>query len=149
MPTWKPVLAVTVVSLIGIWLLFPEYLDLQTAPSRDEFRGLVGDRTARATSAAVADLVFTLSYATLGVILYSYVATGFVRAIGTALVVGGAVADEVENVALILNLQRTTPTSDGIDLMLTAGSVKWGLLSAAIILLLALAGQQWLDRRRG
>ncbi len=140
---------ITAVAGVAIFVLFPDYVTLQSAPSVDEFLGTLGDEKARASAAALMDLVFAAGYGTLGVIAYAAVTSGVPRALGTAASVGAALADEVENVYVLLNTRHgssTTPAA--IDAMTTAGAVKWGLVVTAVVLLLALAGQRWLDERR-
>lgn len=137
-----------IVSGVAIWLLEPDYLDLQTATTTDEFLGVLGGDQRRAMAAAIADMVFALAYAVLGVIAFGHVAHGVARGIGMALVVGAAVADEIENVMVLLAARAGSGVSvRTIDVMGTSGSVKWGLLTAAIVLLMALALQRRLDTR--
>ncbi len=150
MSSWKPVLAVTVISGAAIAVIFPDYLSLQTATLVEDFRGALGDSDARASSAAVMDMVFALSYATLGVIAYRAVTAGVPLLIGSLASVGAGLADEVENAMVLLNIRAGTDLKQsGVDAMLTAGSVKWGLVVTAVVLLLALTGQRWLEDRRG
>lgn len=150
MPTsWKPILALVVVAGVAIVLLEPNYLDLQAASTTDEFLGILGDGQRRAMAAAVVDVAFALGYGLLGVIAFQHVAVGVLRGIGIGLTLGAVVADELENALVLLAAQqRSAVSSSTIDSMGTAGSVKWGLVSAAIVLLLALAMQAGLDRRR-
>ncbi len=149
MPTsWRPVLALVVVAGAAIWLLEPDYLELQAASTTDEFLGVLGGDRRRAMAAATADVVFALGYALLGVIAYRHVAEGVARWIGTGLVIGAAVADEIENAMLLLAARDGSAVSlSTIDAMGAAGSVKWGLFSAAIVLLMALALQRRLEAR--
>lgn len=148
MPPWRPVLALVVVSGAAIWLLEPNYLDLQTASTPDEFLGVLGGGQRRAMAAAIADMVFALGYALLGVIAFQQVADGVARGIGMSLIIGAAVADEIENAMVLLAARDGGGASvSTIDVMGTAGSVKWGLLTAAIVLLMALALQRRLADR--
>jgi len=150
MPSWKPVLVITVISGLAIAVIFPDYLSLQTATLVEDFRGALGDSDARASAAAIMDMVFSVSYATLGVVAYRAVTAGVPLLIGTLASIGAGLADEVENVMVLLNIRAGTDLKQsGVDAMLTAGSVKWGLVVTAIVLLLALAGQRWLEDRRG
>ena len=130
-------------------VLFPDYVQLQSAPSPDEFRGILGDDDARAKAAAIADLVFAFAYPMLGVIAFAAVATGVPRMIGTLAIVGSGIADELENVMVLRNIGAGIDLKQSaIDQMLLAGSVKWGLLVTAIVLFMALTGHRWLESRR-
>lgn len=145
----KPVLAITILSGAAIFVAFPDYVDLQSAPSPDEFLGVLGDATPRATAAAVMDLVFSLAYGMLGVLAFAWVASGVPRLIGTIAIVGAALADEVENAFVLLALRDGSDLkASTIDAMSTAGGIKWGLIVTAVVLFLALTGQRWLDERR-
>ena len=137
-----------VVSGAAIWLLEPNYLDLQTASTPDEFLGILGGGQRRAMAAALADMVFALGYAVLGVMAFQHVADGVARGIGMGLIIGAAVADEIENAMVLLAARDGSDVSlSTIDVMGTAGSVKWGLLTAAVVLLMALALQRRLADR--
>ena len=112
MPTsWRPVLALVVVAGAAIWLLEPNYLDLQAASTTDEFLGVIGGDRRRAMAAATADVVFALGYALLGVIAYRHVVEGVARWIGTGLVIGAAVADETTT-AIVVSATATIVDSD-------------------------------------
>ena len=149
MPNPKPVLAAVVALGLAILVIFPDYIDLQSSSLVEDFLGVLGDEKIRASAAAAADMAFAISYGLLGVVLYSYVSTGAARLIGTLAIIGAAAADEVENIMVLVNAQRGAETTQGaIDLMTTAGGIKWGLLLTAIILFLALAGHRWLEDRR-
>ncbi|MGA8851838.1 MAG: hypothetical protein WB508_08970 [Aeromicrobium sp.] len=148
MPRWRPVIALAVVSGAAIWLLEPNYLDLQTSATPDEFLGVLGGGQRRAMAAAIADMVFALSYALLGVMAFGQVAYGVARGIGTGLIISAAAADEVENVMVLMAARDGSSVSvSTIDVMGTAGSVKWGLLTASVVLLMALALQHRLADR--
>lgn len=149
MPSWKPVAIIALGAAVIIWLLFPGYVDLQAAPSPDEFRGVLGGDAGRAIGAAAVDIVFACTYALLGWIAYAHVSAGVPRWIGTGAALGAAAADQIENVLVLMNIQdRSSVTQSALDQMATAGSVKWGLAFTAIVLWLALAGQYWLESRR-
>ncbi len=148
MPSWRPILAVLVVSGAAIWLLEPNYLDLQAATTGDEFLGVLGDGRRRAAAAAVADVVFTAGYGLLGVLAFQHVALGVTRGIGMALTIGAAAADEVENVLVLIALhQRGDVSASILGGIGAAGSTKWGLATAAVVLLMALTLQDRLARR--
>lgn len=150
MPSWKPVLVLAVLACAALFVLMPNYVDMQSAPTPAIFRGELGDHERNALLAALADLAFAALYGLLGVIAFDAVATGLLRVIGTVLIVGAAVADEIENVLLMINIGNAdTVTQGAVDAVGTAGDVKYVLLAAGIILFLALAGQRFLDRRRG
>lgn len=149
MPSWRPVLALTVVAGVAILVLEPGYLDLQAATTPDEFLGVMGDGQSRVMAAAVADIVFALSYGLLGLIAFQHVAVGVLRGLGMGVTIAAATADVVENVFVFVAAQQQRDLGAGtIDAMGSAGSVKFALVSAAIIGLLALAAQRRLDDRR-
>lgn len=146
--SWKPILALVVVAGVTIWLLEPHYLDLQSASTPDEFLGVLGDGRRRAMAAAVVDVAFALGYGLLGVIAFQHVAFGVTRGIGIGLTIGAVVADELENVLVLVGAQQGSSVSVSVvDHIGTAGSIKWGLLTAAVVLLLALSMQTRFARR--
>lgn len=149
MPSAKAVLVALVVLGAAIYLSFSDYVSLQSSTTVEQFRGLLGDQDTRASMAAGFDLLFAATYALLGVIAFAAVSAGLPRLIGTVAIIGSAIADEVENTMVLVNIRSGLDIDQSaVDLMTTAGAVKWGLLITAVVLFLALAGHRWLEQRR-
>ncbi len=136
---WKLILIVGAVAGLGIFIAEPDYNTLQMSKDADDFRSVLGDQETRAMVANIFDLVFAACYGVLGVIAFHKLATGRTALIGSLLAVGAAVADEVENVMVMLNITGSDSLTNGaVDAMTTVGLVKWVLIIVAIVLLIAL-----------
>lgn len=147
-PQWKFLLLMTVVALVGILVLKPDYVALQTADDADAFRRVLGDDQTRAFLAGWCDIVFTFGYGLLGVIGFRALATGRLALAGVLLTVGAAVTDQVENAFVLLNVSRADSTTDAwINAMTAVGVVKIVLFVAALVLLLGLTGRHMMSRR--
>ena len=55
------------------------------------------------------------------------------------LAVGAALADEIENVLVFLNIHTDSLTNGKVGAMTTVGLVKWMLVGAAIMMLIVVA----------
>ncbi|MEO6606031.1 MAG: hypothetical protein ABIN55_10495 [Aeromicrobium sp.] len=133
---WKLIALITAVAGAAIFAFYPDYNTLQMSNDANDFASILGDDESRARAANLSDLVFALGYGVLGVIAFRRLATGKVALIGALLAAGGALADEIENVLVFLNLRSDSPTNSDVDLMTTFGLIKWVLLIAAIALLI-------------
>ena len=136
---WKLVLLVTAVAGVAIFAFYPDYNTLQMSKDAKDFTSTLGDDDGRALGANISDLIFALSYGVLGVIAFNKLATGNVALIGSLLAIGAALADEVENVLVLLNIRSDALTDGNVDAMTTVGLVKWVLVIAAIALLIFVA----------
>ncbi len=136
---WKLILLVTAVAGIGIFIAEPDYNTLQMSKDANEFRTVLGDQDGRAIIANISDLIFAAGYGVLGVIAFRSLATGKVALIGSLLAVGAALADEIENVLVLLNITSDSLTDGAVDAMTTFGAIKWVLIIAAIALLIIVA----------
>jgi len=136
---WKLVLLITALAGVAIFACYPDYNTVQMAKDANDFTSTLGDDEGRAIAANLSDMVFTLSYGLLGVIAFRKLATGNVALIGTLLAAGAALADEIENVLVFLNLKSDSLTNGDVDTMTTVGLVKWVLVIATLALLLAVA----------
>ena len=126
---WKWLLAITVVVFVSIGVLEPDYTKLQTAKDADAFRRILGDNRGGAVAANLCDFVFALGYGSLGVLAFRSVDPTRRGMVGAAILAGGAIADEVENVFVFRNLVGSDTTTDGwIDAMRGVGTVKTTLL---------------------
>lgn len=136
---WKLVLLVTAIAGVAIFAFYPDYNTLQMSKDAKDFTSTLGDDEGRALAANISDLVFALSYGVLGVIAFNKLTTGKVALTGSLLAIGAALADEIENVLVLLNIKSDTLTNGDVDVMTTVGLVKWVLVIAAIILLISVA----------
>lgn len=136
---WKLVLLVTAVAGVCIFAFFPDYNTLQMSSDANDFTSTLGDDEGRATAANLSDLVFALSYGVLGVIAFNKLETGKIALVGSLLTISAALADEIENVLVLLNINSDALTNGDVDAMTTVGLVKWVLVIAAIILLIVVA----------
>ena len=132
---WKLVLLVTAIAGAAIFAFYPDYNTLQMSTDAKDFTSTLGDGDGRALAANISDMVFALSYGVLGVIAFNRFATGNVAVVGSVLAIGAALADEIENVLVFLNIKADTLTNGDVDAMTTVGLVKWILVIAAIVLL--------------
>ena len=111
---------------MSISLLEPDYTKLQTAADADAFVALL-DQPGRAIGAALADMVFALSYGVLGVIgLRVHGGETWYATAGGVAVATGAFFDEIENMFVIANIvARDTITDAWINAMQIPGTLKW------------------------
>ncbi len=150
---WRVWGVLAVAALVAIALLEPRYTDLQDAPSALRFvEGL--DHPARAVAAALADALFAVSYATVGVLGLQALGRGSPTAlVGLMTVAFGAAADLAESGYLIANVVgRDHLSNDDIVLMQVFGSVKWVALLGyfvLLVLLLLTARNRWRARQQG
>ena len=123
---WKLLLAVTVIAGAGIQAFEPDWNDLQMADGADAYRALL-DSTGRATAAALSDIVFAAGYGLLGVAgVRSLGGRSPVAVVAAVAIAVGALADEVENVFMIRNINSEATLTDGwIDAMQVFGTIKW------------------------
>ena len=137
--------AVSVALLVLIVVLALHYNDAQTAGTASEFQEVVGDDGGRFAAAGVIDIGFAASYAALAWSV-SRRSSGALARTGAVGVSIGAVADIVENVLVLRNIDRGAGLDDAaVDLMRGAGGAKWGFVAAGTVLLLV----SWVrDRRR-
>ncbi len=138
MPPWKPLAGLTLLALVGIVAFQPDYVELQTAESATAFAELLGDEDARTLAAVLCDMLFSIGYGLLGVIVFRALARRALVGLGVVLSVSAAGADIVENVFVMLNVVPG-PSDARIEAMLAAGTVKWLLLTAAGALLMVVA----------
>lgn len=130
---WKVLLGITIVALVAIQLFEPDYNKLQRALDADAFRRILGDGKGGAIAANVSDFVFAAGYGVLGVLAAQRLGTGARAGFATALVAGGAVFDELENVLVFRNLVGAETTTDGwVDAMRLLGTAKLTLLYLAL-----------------
>ncbi len=130
---WKALLAVVVVAFFTIGVLKLDYNDLQTARDAATFREVLGDDRGRAIGATLADMVFAVGYGLLGLLVFRTLDKAARGLIGAALIGGGAIADEIENVLVLRNIVAAETTTDGwIDAMRTVGTAKLTLLYLAL-----------------
>jgi hypothetical protein len=137
---WGLLLLVTVIAGVAIVVIEPDYNKLQTAKDVAGFKAtLDGDRT-RALIATCFDFVFAAGYGTLLVAaLRAMAPTRTLAVLGTVLALGGAVADELENLLVFTNVGRNGGVNiRWIDLMKLFGTAKTVLLAAALVLLVVL-----------
>jgi hypothetical protein len=146
---WPWLLVVTLVALVAIRVLEPNYVDLQLADDADAFRAAI-TAPGRALAAAVADMVFAAGYGLLGVIGYRAHGGRAAWATAGAVVVAiGALADEAENLFVFANVAgRAELTNGRIDAMQIAGTMKWLIVPGFLGLLVVLIGRA-VTRRRG
>lgn len=149
--SWQVWAVLAVVSLVAIPLTAPEYVALQNARSAHTFVVIL-DSPARAVAAAVIDVVFALSYGTLGALGLHRLGRGTPVALVALLTVGfGAAADVGENLYLVADIMgRAHLTNDDLALMQVFGAVKWvavlGYVVLAVLVLLTLR-ERWRGRR--
>ena len=126
MKRWQILLAVVIVSAVGIQLFEPDYTKLQTAKDAADFRQILDSRS-RAVSATISDIVFAAAYGTLGVLLMRSVAgRSLMGRLGAISIAAAAVFDELENLLLLRNIAGYRSLTDGqIDLMQVPGTLKW------------------------
>lgn len=136
---WKLIFLVGGVAGLAIFAFMPDYNTLQMSSGAKDFTSTLGDDEGRAVAANICDMVFALGYGVLGVVAFNKLATGKVALVGTLLSVGAALADEIENVLVFLNIQSDSLSNGDVDLMGTFGSIKWVLIIAAIALLIVVA----------
>lgn len=131
------------VLLGAIWLLGPEYTQLQLADDAASFRRIVGDERGRYLMAGGADVAFAASY---GAIAIAIARAPLASRIGAWLVVAGAACDEAENSLLIANVVAGVKLSDrGVELMRTAGVAKYVAIATGVVVWF---GAWVIERRR-
>ena len=123
---WKLLLVVTVVAGAGIQAFEPDWNDLQMADDADAYRAIL-DSTGRATAAALCDVVFAAGYGLLGVAgVRSLGGRARVAIAAAGAIALGALADEVENLFMIRNINSEGTLTDGwVDAMQVFGTIKW------------------------
>jgi hypothetical protein len=135
---WKLIFLVGAVAGLAIFVSEPDYNTLQMSSDAQDFNRVLGDNDTRALIANVCDMIFALSYGVLGVVAFNKLASGMVALIGSLIAVGGAVADEIENVLVFLNITSTSLTDGRVDAMTTVGAIKWVLIVVALLSLAVL-----------
>jgi hypothetical protein len=136
---WKLIFLVGGVAGLAIFAFFPDYNTLQMSSDAKDFASTLGDDEGRATAANISDMIFALSYGVLGVFAFDKLASGGVAVLGTLLAIGAALADEIENVLVFINIKSDSLTNGDVDLMTTVGAIKWTLAGAAILMLIVVA----------
>ena len=136
---WKLILLVTTVAGAAIFAFYPDYNTLQMSKDANDFTQVLGGDSGRATVANLSDMVFALAYGALGVVAFNGLASGTVALNGSMLAVGAALADEIENVLVLLNIHTDSLTNGKVGAMTTVGLVKWMLVGAAIMMLIVVA----------
>lgn len=131
---WKVIFVIGGVAGLSIFLFMPGYNTLQMSSDAKDFADTLGDDERRAIIANVCDMVFALSYGVLGVVAFKKLLPSAV-----ALPVLASLADEVENVLVLLNIRSGSLTDGRVDLMTTVGAAKWALVGISIVLLIVLA----------
>lgn len=130
-------------ALVVIWLLGPEYTQLQLASDADHFRRIVDGDRGRYVGAGFADVAFAVSY---GLLALAIAGSSPASRAGAWLVLVGATFDEVENSLLIANVMAGTDLSDGrVELMRSAGIAKYAAIVGGVLLYI---GSWVLERRR-
>lgn len=135
--------AIAAVALILILVVSRgKYGDLQTAKDASAFRSLTAKDAWRFVAAGFFDLVFAAAY---GLAALGMPSTPRTSRIGAWLVALGAVADEAENVALLVGVSRRESIDDGaVALMRAFGTWKLGVIVAGLLLLyLGLVQRRW------
>jgi len=142
---WLVPLVVVAAALVVIGALEPHYSALQRARDIAHFRALL-DHPGRAMGATAADIVFTIAYAALGVVLAGALGNRFLAALGAAAIVIAATCDEVENGLLFHNIvTRASINNHWLDAMRLAGVAKWtGVALFAAVLVVGLV--LWIRR---
>ncbi|WP_332642303.1 hypothetical protein [Aeromicrobium sp.] len=138
---WKLIFLVGGVAGLAIFAFMPDYNTLQMSSDARDFTSTLGDDEGRALIANVCDMVFALSYGVLGVVAFNKLASGGLALLGSLVAVGAALADEIENVLVFLNIKSDSLTNGDVDLMGTFGLIKWVLIVASIVLLIVVAAR--------
>lgn len=136
---WKLVFVIGAAAGLAIFAFMPDYNTLQMSSDAKDFNGTLGGNEGRAIAANISDMVFALSYGLLGIVAFDRLASGAVAVLGTLLAVGAALADEIENVLVFINIKSDSLTNGDVDLMTTVGAIKWALAGAAILMLIVVA----------
>ncbi len=137
-------LAVTVVSVLGITITAPDYNDAQRASNVEAFQLIVSPRAVGDFRlAAYYDLVFALGYGLLALVALTWFVkrsgrwTG-VGQVGCIGVFVAALFDEAENLTLLRNLSnRNSVSESAIDAMTGIGLAKWICVIPALLVVLA------------
>ena len=135
---WKLIFFIGAVAGLAIFVFEPDYNTLQMSSDAKDFNSVLGDNDTRALIANVCDMIFALSYGVLGVVAFNKLASGRTALIGSLIAAGGALADEIENVMVFLNIRSTSLTDGRADAMTTVGAIKWALIVVALLSLAVL-----------
>jgi hypothetical protein len=141
MPWWKVVLALAVVTAIGIFVVGPQHDELQMAANAEVFRANL-EHPGRQLAAAIIDLAFAASYGLLAFMGYRMAPfRPALRRAAIAIVAFAAACDEIENGFLIRNiLARRSLTDAWVDAMQVPGTLKWiGSPAVAVVMVWAIA----------
>lgn len=127
---WVPA-ACAAVTLPLIIVLGPEYGHLQRAADAEAARSIVGHDRGRYVLAVIADVLFATSYGLTAFAITNR--TGLPRW-APALVVLGAILDQLENVFVLANVLWVDSIGDAtVDIMRTIGTVKiWALVAGVV-----------------
>ncbi|MEO6470651.1 MAG: hypothetical protein ABIR57_02325 [Aeromicrobium sp.] len=137
MLSWKPLVVLTAISGLAIFLFKSDYVSLQTAATPTVFADVLDETIGRARAATIGDMVFSASYGTLGLLAFLALDPGFLGKLGAGLAVAAALADEVENTFVMANIAHVETLKQGaVDGMLLAGTIKYALIGAAFLVLL-------------
>ena len=135
---WKLIFVVGAVAGLAIFVFEPDYNTLQMSSDAEDFRSVLGGDDTRALIANICDMIFALAYGVLGVVAFNRLTSGKVALLGSVLAIGAALADEIENVLVFLNIRSDSLTDGRVDAMTTVGAIKWVLIVAALVWLAAL-----------
>ena len=135
---WKLIFFIGADAGPAIFVFEPDYNTLQMSSDAKDFNSVLGDNDTRALIANVCDMIFALSYGVLGVVAFNKLASGRTALIGSLIAAGGALADEIENVMVFLNIRSTSLTDGRVDAMTTVGAIKWALIVVALLSLAVL-----------
>lgn len=136
---WKLIFLIGAVAGLAIFAFMPDYNTLQMSSDAKDFAGTLGDDEGRAIAANICDMVFALAYGVLGVVAFNKLASGRVALLGSLVAIGAALADEIENALVFLNISSDSLTNGDVDLMGTFGLIKWVLIGVGILLLIVVA----------
>jgi len=135
--------AIAAVALVLIVVVSQgKYGGLQMAKDATVFHSLASTDTWRYVAAGLIDLVFAAAY---GLAALGMPSTPRASRVGAWLVALGAVADEAENVTLLVGVsQRASITNGAVDLMRAFGTAKLGAILLGLLLLYAgLVQRRW------
>ena len=146
----RELIALTLVFLVAIVVLAPQYNDLQLAADADAFRDALpdGERN-RYIGATIADFLFAAAYAATALALTR---PGLrLSIIGAWVLVAGAVFDEIENSFVLAGVLDEGGVTDGaVDAMRLFGTLKWvGIAAGLVLMAVALVQARRSDGRVG
>ena len=132
-------IALSLALLLALLIAGPNYGEAQVTDTARQFQDTIG-ANARTRHAVVGafDVLFAIAYALAAIaIVWPNAGTADpwrLRRLATALLVGGAAFDELENVALLRNLADFEELRDSsVDFMHGAGKIKLALIFAGFI----------------